>query len=880
MVLAAFLVDAEAGTALALRPMVEGASFVAGDDWQVGAGLAAGLELPLAKALRFAAWAFATVVGRGTQALALESVKLLPVTEALEASDCQVLSSLPNELEAEVATALHGRKVGVLCGAALLDYLQQLAGRTPRQEFAAAWLGYDGGRACTSTQLHSCSEWSHLNELLSLQLLSKNALLAVTVAYVSTAEVWSGSAVDWTLAGLRQACSRHGYTISAASVMKFTANNSRLALFVRLGGQLDNAQATLPPALLGAVGCEDAAVEFHSTWDEARVKTPSPEGRRLRHLLPLLQQILAAGSGAVIHEPGFTLVPDLAACTRLTRLSCCTCDDPVVLCELRRQGREVFEASSAPEEVLRQCSVLMLLEDCGPKAWQHRWKDLSTRWLRLHHGQEDSRLVLFLEASQLQAALELIGELKADAGGQILCSFSFVQGSRRWAFAAVSLAQAAAPLRLALPQLQGFQKMFPEDFSAACGVGALWALNREMIALRGSPSYRAVEVGPTDLAFFHQTNALSSRVNFSISSVRQHLPHAPYYLLSDGGPDFSPAARELNISTFRAESGMHLSKFFNQNFTCQAHLQRIAEAARWASGQGATFLMIWEDDTRLLRPPHALPDVDLNTMGNVANTHIGIWNAGLREKYLKNPSVQFAPGDERRMKQHERYAARKGYSAGPGSIWKISSFLQALDAAASKDMTDMYTEQDMCWEEFAVESNLHIRRNPEVQQIVWPFSDGEFSGDTADPDSLFLHLDTLTYSVTVASDDCKPGGSQNRCQLKDALFCPAGCLAKSPGHCKRDFPKLGNGTAAPLQGCWAKRPTLVEGNCGGFRACQNTWRAAAQRNGGEGGEPSWSWPSHSRRQKNWRKTHEKSWGSRAGMVWRVKAASSDFNGPS
>ena len=274
-------------------------------------------------------------------------------------------------------------------------------------------------------------------------------------------------------------------------------------------------------------------------------------------------------------------------------------------------------------------------------------------------------------------------------------------------------------------------------YSAKClvllGVGALWALNREMIALRGSPSYRAVEVGPTDLAFFHQTNALSSRVNFSISSVRQHLPHAPYYLLSDGGPDFSPAARELNISTFRAESGMHLSKFFNQNFTCQAHLQRIAEAARWASGQGATFLMIWEDDTRLLRPPHALPDVDLNTMGNVANTHIGIWNAGLREKYLKNPSVQFAPGDERRMKQHERYAARKGYSAGPGSIWKISSFLQALDAAASKDMTDMYTEQDMCWEEFAVESNLHIRRNPEVQQIVWPFSDGEFSGDTADP---------------------------------------------------------------------------------------------------------------------------------------------------
>ncbi|CAE7943298.1 Wdr35, partial [Symbiodinium necroappetens] len=296
MVLAAFVVDAEAAALAACKPVAEGLSFVPGDHWCVGRGLAAGLETPLARALRFAAGAFATAAGRGASALALESVKLLPVTQALEACGCTVLSSLPDQLEAEVAAAIHGRAIGVLSGAALLDYLQQLA-RRPQEIFAAAWLGYDGGRACTSTQLHSCSDWSHLNELLGLRLLSTDALLAVTVAYVSTAEVWLGSAVDWTLAGLRHACSRHGYHVAAASVMKFTANNSRLAVFLRLGqGPRKLEAGVLPPALLNQPGFEEAAgasMEFHSSWDEARVKTPSAEGRRLRQLLPALRQLLA-----------------------------------------------------------------------------------------------------------------------------------------------------------------------------------------------------------------------------------------------------------------------------------------------------------------------------------------------------------------------------------------------------------------------------------------------------------------------------------------------------------------------------------------------------------------------------------------------------------
>eukprot|EP00439_Symbiodinium_sp_Y106_P080148 s175_g18.t3 len=477
MVLAAFVIDAEAAALVACKPVAEGLSFVPGDHWSVGRGLAAGLELPLARALRFAAGAFATAAGRGKRALALESVKLLPVTQALEACGCTVLSSLPDKLEAEVAAAIHGRAIGVLSGAALLDYLQQLAGRGPREIFAAAWLGYDGGRACTSTQLHSCSDWSHLNELLGLRLLSTDALLAVTVAYVSTAEVWLGSAVDWTLAGLRHACSRHGYCVAAASVMKFTANNSRLAVFVRLGREPLKLEAGLLPALLKP-GFEEpagASMECYSSWDEARVKAPSPEGRRLRQLLPALRQLLAKSGAAdetrdviLIHEPGFvTLLPELAALDG--RLICCVCDDPVVLSDLQRRQREAVECSAATDGMLRGTSVLALLEDCGPIAWRKRWQDLAVRWLRMHAGDGEKRLVLLLEASQLQLALDLIGELRLAAGDYtMLVGFSFVQGSRRWVFAALALAQEVlAPARIPLPQVQSLQMLHLDDLGGS-----------------------------------------------------------------------------------------------------------------------------------------------------------------------------------------------------------------------------------------------------------------------------------------------------------------------------------------------------------------------------------------------------------------------------
>ncbi|CAK8999142.1 WD repeat-containing protein 35, partial [Durusdinium trenchii] len=154
---------------------VEGVRFHA---WSPGYGLAEYLELPLAKVLKFAADAFAQAARGSSFALIVESVKLMPVTRALETFGAgSILSSLSDPLEALVASKLLRKRVEVLCGTKLLDYLNQLS-LDSLKSFDAVWLGYDGGRAMTSASLHGCSEWSHLNALLSLRLLSENALLA------------------------------------------------------------------------------------------------------------------------------------------------------------------------------------------------------------------------------------------------------------------------------------------------------------------------------------------------------------------------------------------------------------------------------------------------------------------------------------------------------------------------------------------------------------------------------------------------------------------------------------------------------------------------------------------------------------------------------
>eukprot|EP00435_Cladocopium_sp_Y103_P051981 s253_g16.t1 len=228
---------------------------------------------------------------------------------------------------------------------------------------------------------------------------------------------------------------------------------------------------------------------------------------------------------------------------------------------------------------------------------------------------------------------------------------------------------------------------------------------------------------PTELAFFFQTNQVSRRMEFSIASVRALLPEAPFYLLSDGGPSFQEVATKWNVSAFRSEMAMHLAKYMNPNFTCHRHLRRLEEAARWAEARNARYLMIWEEDTRMLRPLKGFPDADMITMGNIKNIHGGVFTPEKVEFLMRKKPEEMRPGDARRKRQAARYAARKGFSAGPASAVKIKSFLAALENTSETDLEAMYAVQDMCWEDFALANGLVVKRSPEVQQITGYFQD-------------------------------------------------------------------------------------------------------------------------------------------------------------
>eukprot|EP00434_Breviolum_minutum_P031418 symbB.v1.2.027787.t1/scaffold2875.1/size68334/8 len=270
-----------------------------------------------------------------------------------------------------------------------------------------------------------------------------------------------------------------------------------------------------------------------------------------------------------------------------------------------------------------------------------------------------------------------------------------------------------------------------------------------------------IQLSPRDLAFYFQTNQVSRRMEFSIASVRKLFPEAPFYLMSDGGPSFDEVATKWNVSAVHAAMPMHLAAYANPNFTCHRLLRRFEEAARWAEALNAQYLMIWEEDTRMLRPLHGLPDADMITMGNVRNDHCGSFTPQSIEFLMRKKPEELQPGDARRKKQADRYAARNGYSAGPCTVVKIKSFLTALQNSSAADLDAMYAVQDLCFEDFALSNNLVVKRSPEVQQITGPFMDLDHTLRQPKVDDLWqrnLHCLTCLDSCK-SSCECAPNRS-------------------------------------------------------------------------------------------------------------------------
>ena len=95
-----------------------------------------------------------------------------------------------------------------------------------------------------------------------------------------------------------------------------------------------------------------------------------------------------------------------------------------------------------------------------------------------------------------------------------------------------------------------------------------------------------------------QTKSRSSRLNLTLMNVREFLPSALVYLLSDAGDPFDLEAQSFNVSAFMAEMHMNQAGTRNRNWTCARWFGRLGAAAKWAAARGAKYLMHWEEPSR------------------------------------------------------------------------------------------------------------------------------------------------------------------------------------------------------------------------------------------------------------------------------------------
>ncbi|CAK0882636.1 unnamed protein product [Prorocentrum cordatum] len=312
----------------------------------------------------------------------------------------------------------------------------------------AAWLSYEGGRSHTATDLLDCREWPHLRllGLLVHRRLAPRAMLAVSIAYGSTVDIWQGSAADWVITGMRQACEHHGYGIGGASVIKYQANAPRLVVMVRLQ---EKSVSEPVRGLSGSIAEEAASVrskgwEYWHVWEVDRPKMPTADSGRL---FLVVQRISAAlrrmnARSVFLHEPGFFIVLP-ALLDMALQVTCCAARDLVLSSEIARRGLKLCaqcgldlsesEHCRAPEDA----DALLLLDRCGPAAWQRRWAALSREWLRAP-ARAGGLVALMFEGSDASAlAAVTAGLLDGVVSARVAATATFVHSSRRWAFAII-----------------------------------------------------------------------------------------------------------------------------------------------------------------------------------------------------------------------------------------------------------------------------------------------------------------------------------------------------------------------------------------------------------------------------------------------------------
>lgn len=93
-----------------------------------------------------------------------------------------------------------------------------------------------------------------------------------------------------------------------------------------------------------------------------------------------------------------------------------------------------------------------------------------------------------------------------------------------------------------------------------------------------------------DLAVFHQCYNQHRATDIAIEQFRQHNPDYQYFLVSDGGPDYSDLAQKHG-TWYSTEPNVTMNGMVNR--TAQLTLDRICKYAKLAQTQ---YLLIMEDD--------------------------------------------------------------------------------------------------------------------------------------------------------------------------------------------------------------------------------------------------------------------------------------------
>eukprot|EP01047_Picozoa_sp_COSAG01_P021033 COSAG01_NODE_1208_length_11239_cov_36.000987_7_plen_356_part_00 len=116
-------------------------------------------------------------------------------------------------------------------------------------------------------------------------------------------------------------------------------------------------------------------------------------------------------------------------------------------------------------------------------------------------------------------------------------------------------------------------------------------------------------------------------VNDSLASVRMQMPGAHIAITSDAGDSFASTRATFGAHVEMAPYEMNLwNARPPYNFTCKEYLRRLMNGMRYCTSVGAKYVVLWEEDVRLLAP---LPrQQSSRSVWYHLNWHMGCCHAG------------------------------------------------------------------------------------------------------------------------------------------------------------------------------------------------------------------------------------------------------------